>query len=151
MLTCSNTEGKLFLQKSLPASSWEECAEWWGRYLNSLTSGRGRYPAKSGITSMWTLWVARAATGMEMTPQLFPHTAQLLLLSTTETRGSAVSSRTGLPVLRRESRPSLPNPLTRRCLTKHCGHRAQCLVAAPEDKAMHFHGGNPYFIESNFN
>ena len=27
---------------SLPASSCEDCAEWWGRYLNSLTSGSGR-------------------------------------------------------------------------------------------------------------
>lgn len=60
-----------------------EWAEWWGRYLNNLTSGKGRYPANSGITSMWTLWVARAATGIDITPELFPQTAQLLLLSTT--------------------------------------------------------------------
>lgn len=68
---------------SLPASSCMEWAEWWGRYLNNLTSGKGRYPANSGITSMWTLWIARGATGIEITPELFPHTAQLLLLSTT--------------------------------------------------------------------
>lgn len=36
---------------------------------------------------MWTRCVAWAATGMEMTPELFPQTAQLLLLSTTETEG----------------------------------------------------------------
>lgn len=60
-----------------------EWAEWWGRYLNNLTSGKGRYPANSGITSMWTLWIAWGATGIEITPELFPHTAQLLLLSTT--------------------------------------------------------------------
>lgn len=68
---------------ALPASSCMEWAEWWGRYLNNLTSGKGRYPANSGITSMWTLWVAWAATGIDITPELFPQTAQLLLLSTT--------------------------------------------------------------------
>lgn len=71
------------VKMALPASSCMEWAEWWGRYLNNLTSGKGRWPANSGITSMWTLWVARGATGIEITPELFPQTAQLLLLSTT--------------------------------------------------------------------
>lgn len=50
---------------------------------------------------MCTLCVACAAAGMEMTPELFPHTAQLLLLSTTETQTGALSTREG----GRRSRP----------------------------------------------
>ena len=45
---------------------------------------------------MWTRCMAWAVTGMEMTPELFPHTAQLLLLSTTETkRESAMFTQKG--------------------------------------------------------
>lgn len=55
----------------------------WGRYFSTLILGKGRCPANRGITSICTLWVASAVMGMDTMPELFPHTAQLLLLSAT--------------------------------------------------------------------
>lgn len=54
-----------------------------GRYFSTLILGKGRCPANRGITSICTLWVALDLIGIETIPELFPHTAQLLLLSAT--------------------------------------------------------------------
>lgn len=69
----------------LPVSGWLVGCALWGRYLNTLMLGKGSLPANRGMTSICTLCVAMAATGMDTNPELLPHTAQLLLLSTTET------------------------------------------------------------------
>lgn len=71
-------------------SGWVAGGAVWGRYLDTLMLGKGSLPANSGMTSIWTLCVAMAATGIDTNPELFPHTAQLLLLSTTETNTQSV-------------------------------------------------------------
>lgn len=75
--------GSMYKDWGSPGSGWMDTAAVWGRYFSTLNLGYGRCPANRGITSMCTMWVAPAANVSDTNPELFPHTAQLLLLSVT--------------------------------------------------------------------